>query len=385
MAALAPIRASSGRAFRFRDRLPGTAVRFGGDVLGGIVIVGGLWLTLQAASPTMRTVQLALAATVLLALFARRRVPRIAAGAAVLATAAGWWFGVTGDPFVIAGFCVLAAAERTGARRFPWWLLTAGVLALVSILVVSTDGLGDRLHGVLVGAVVLACAWVLGVRTREVSEQIAERVRAQERLRLARDVHDVLSHSLGSIGVRAGVTAHIASASPTQLRSTLQEIETDSRAALVELRSLLTRQRDESEHDALSAPLRALIEDAVRPAARAGIRMDVEVEAAAEQLPVGVRTSLHRVIQEAVTNVIRHAGAAACTVHLRTEVGCAVVEIRDDGRGAELPMVENHGLLGMRERVALLGGTLYAGNHDDGFLVRARLPVQSGRPGALWA
>lgn len=344
------------------------------DVLVGAALAAGLWLTVPPTSSAAGAAQFMLAILALFGLLLRRRVPWTATALAGVATAAAWWLGLTGDPFLIAAVCLYTAAERHGARRFPWWLTAAVSALLLSSLVLSSDGIESAIRGALTVAAVLGASWSLGARTQQLTQQTAERVRAQERQRMSRDVHDVLSHTLGAVGVRAGVAAHLQAPSTELLRDTLREIEADSRAALIELRSLMSAERNDGDPMSPEAALRTRIDDASRAARRIGIELSVEFDAAAEALPAIVQTIAHRVVQESITNVIRHSGATRCWVMVIVEPSGLVVEVRDDGDGAAMMMREGLGLRGMRERLVAVGGTLRAEDLGHGFLVRAEIP-----------
>lgn len=374
---------SRGASAGVRSPLAGRSwVLTGIDVVVGLALVVGLWLTVPVASATAQGVQWMLAAAVLLSVIMRRRYPVPAAAVALVVTAAGWWVGSTADPFLSAGACLFVVAERFGVRRFPRWLLLSGGLLLASILVVSADGVEDRFRGVLVGGIVMGAAWVLGVRTRQVSEETASRAREQERLRLSRDVHDVLSHTLGTMGVRAGVLAHVESASRDQLRAVLREVEEDARAALGELRTLLIAQRADSDDDAvLAVSLADLVADVARTADRAGVAVSVDIDERVERAPIAVRTSIHRIVQESVTNVVRHARAPSCAVTVRADGQSIVLEVVDHGCGSG-GAAAGYGLTGIRERVSLLGGDFVARDTGTGFLVRAVLPLPATGAGA---
>lgn len=339
------------------------------------MLVGCLWLMVPAGSAAARQLQFTLVGVVFLGFCVRRSLPRTATALVTGSTAVGWWFSVTGDPFLIAGFCMFVVAERFGSRRFPWWLVTAYAVLLVSILALAADGVEDRSRGVVTGAVVLGTAWVLGVRTRQVRQETARRVSLEERLILSRDVHDVLSHTLGTIGVRAGVAAHITSTSPDQLRTALREVEEESRAALSELRQVLEWRRDQDEgQPPTAAPLSELIESLARKMRDVGLSVETDVDDGADHQPVAVRTTAYRVIQESLTNIVRHAHATSCSVTVRTVPSQLVIRVDDDGQGASTPPREGQGLRGMRERVTLLGGSVQAHNTGDGFRVHVELP-----------
>lgn len=359
------------------------------DAVLGLLLVAVLWLTAAPADAALRGVQLLFAAVSLVAVLLRRRWPASAVAAALAATCAAWALGMTYDPFVLAGWCVLVLAEQRGTRAVPWWMVASGAVLLVVTLALGADGIEDRLRGALLGAVVLSAAWVLGVRTREALDEAAERSRSEERLRLARDVHDVLSHSLGAIGVRAGVTAHVATLGEEDLRGALREIEQDARSSLAELKSLLTRERssdagitsrlpgmEDTSAATVSAPFEDILADLARSAERAGIRVALQVPPGADGLPADVRTTLQRVAQEALTNVVRHASASSVEITLTLLPELVQLEVRDDGRGADGRVVrEGHGLTGIRERVALMGGVVSVGAAGRRFAVAVSMPL----------
>lgn len=365
------------------------------DSLVGVVLIAALWLADATPDMPWRLVQIGLAPAVLIAVLLRRRWPASAVVISLLATCAAWTLGLTYDPFVPTGWCVLVLAERRGVRAAPWWMFASGAVLLIVTLGVSAEGIEDRMHGMLLGGVVLSAAWVLGVRTRQAQIDAAARSRSEERLRLARDVHDVLSHSLGAIGVRAGVTAHVTTLKEDALRDALREIEKDARGSLAELKLLLSRERTSGPEqtwtgvhptlgrgsaDAIaenpSSPFGEILADLASSARRAGIRATVEVSGDVDRLPVDVRTTLHRVAQEALTNVMRHASASSVSIAVALFAERVQLQVRDDGVGAGAAAgIEGHGLTGIRERAALMGGTVLIDAARSGFTVTVSLPL----------
>ncbi|TQL85571.1 sensor histidine kinase [Microbacterium saperdae] len=311
-----------------------------------------------------------------------RRFPLVGVFLAGIATAVGWSFGVTVDPFLLVSVGVLTFAERRGSRRFPWWLLIAWAGLMVTALILGSHpeaaGFEDRMRGVLLSAIVLAAAWVLGVRTRQARLEAAARARTDERLRLARDVHDALSHSLGAIGVQAGVAAHVTALSEPELRATLQEVESQARSSLLELKLLLYSERStRSESGTVSLPLTCLLRDTARTAERSGLEVELDSMESVDALPAVVRTTVHRIVQEAVTNAIRHAKASRLRISATVRDATVEVIVSDDGIGVPDGVHEGHGLAGMRERVALVGGELSVESAPTGLTVTARLPVSA--------
>ena len=265
-------------------------------------------------------------------------------------------------------------------------MAAGAAVLLIASLGLDAEGVEDRFRGLLLSAVVMSASWMLGVRTRQVQVEAAARSRAEERLRLARDVHDVLSHSLGTIGVQAGVAAHVSSLSEDDLRVLLRDIEGDARNSLKELKELLQRERADTAdvgRDVAPTSLRltALLEDIGQSAERAGLRARLDVAGVVDALPAAVRSTVHRVVQEAVTNVIRHASASSLVIGVQVSDDGVTIEVRDDGLGATYGLREGYGLTGMRERIALVGGTLSITATARGFSVAATLPLAISLPG----
>jgi signal transduction histidine kinase len=213
----------------------------------------------------------------------------------------------------------------------------------------------------------------------ETREEEARRRVAEERVRIARDLHDSVAHSMASISVQAGVGAHVLDERPADARAALLAIKHASGDALAELRATLSMLR--SSEAAPHEPTDGLdrLPSLVESSRAAGLAVDVVIEGDARPLPPAVDTAAFRILQESLTNVIRHAGPARATVAVRHGDGGVEIEVTDDGRGAvngHGGAGGGHGLAGMRERVALLGGELYAGpRRAGGFRVRARLPL----------
>jgi signal transduction histidine kinase len=210
-------------------------------------------------------------------------------------------------------------------------------------------------------------------------EEEARRRASEERLRIARELHDALGHHIALINVQAGVALHLGEELSDQARAALDAIRQASKEALTELRSVLDILRQVDEH-APRAPTPTLrrIDDLVSGAAAAGIQVRTETVGEVRPLPFGIDVAAFRILQEALTNVARHAGSANATVHVAYGDHDLTLQVDDDGRGAASDGVtgSGKGILGMRERVAALGGELEAGPRPEGgFRVRARLPL----------
>jgi signal transduction histidine kinase len=211
----------------------------------------------------------------------------------------------------------------------------------------------------------------------------ARRRAGEERMRIARELHDVLAHNISLINVQAGVALHLMDEQPGQSRSALQAIRQASNDALGELRSVLDvlRQGDEAPPRSPASGL-AHLDSLVAGAGATGLAVRTEVEGTPRPLPAGTDLAAYRIVQESLTNVTRHAGPASATVLVRYGQDNLTVQVDDDGKGPEPPSAADaslrpgRGLVGMRERVAALGGELTTGPRPGGgFRVLARLPV----------
>jgi signal transduction histidine kinase len=213
---------------------------------------------------------------------------------------------------------------------------------------------------------------------RSADPEEARRQAGEERLRIARELHDALGHQLSLIKVHAGVALHLNQELPAQARSSLAAINQASTQALGELRAVLDILRQQPEPPAPTATL-ARLDALIAQAHATGLEVRTEIDGEVHGLPLGVDVAAFRIVQEALTNVTRHAGPATATVRLAYGERDLTVEVDDDGRPGgrvQTRVGGSKGLLGMRERVAALGGALQAGPRPGGgFRVRARLPL----------
>src|SRR5690348_4278739 len=229
-------------------------------------------------------------------------------------------------------------------------------------------------------------------------EAEARRAMTEERLRIARELHDVVAHSMSVIAVQSAVGGHVMDTQPEEARQALAAIEATSRSALTEMRRLLgvLRQDGEPAGSLVPAPGLADLAPLVAQVGEAGLKVWVQMDGERGPVPPGVDLSAYRIIQEALTNVIKHAAAATACVKVSYEKGAVALEITDDGPGRKdgrresgagrpdgpradavtSPFSTGHGIIGMRERVAVFGGEFAAGPRDGGgFRVFARLPI----------
>jgi signal transduction histidine kinase len=229
-------------------------------------------------------------------------------------------------------------------------------------------------------------------------EERSRRAVAEERLRIARDLHDVVAHSMSVIAVQSAVGGHVMDSQPEEARHALAAIEATSRSALTEMRRLLGILRQDGEPTGSLAPAPGLADltPLVAQVGEAGLQVWVQVDGERGPVPPGVDLSAYRIIQEALTNVIKHAAAATACVKVSYEKNSVALEITDDGPGTKdvgrragvdradgsragavtSPFSTGHGIIGMRERVAVFGGEFAAGPRAaGGFRVFARLPI----------
>ncbi len=215
-------------------------------------------------------------------------------------------------------------------------------------------------------------------------EEEARRAVTEERLRIARELHDVIAHSMSVIAVQSAVGNHVIDSQPAEARQALAAIEATSRSALTEMRRLLGVLRQEGEPRGSLAPAPGLADLAslAGQVQDAGLTVWINVDGQRGDVPPGIDLSAYRIIQEALTNVIKHGAGSAARVTISYRPDSVTVEVTDQGAGAPPPNVPaprahpGHGIIGMRERVAVFGGEFSAGPRPDGgFLVRACFPI----------
>ena len=217
-------------------------------------------------------------------------------------------------------------------------------------------------------------------RLEREQDALAARAVAAERSRIARELHDVIAHSLSVIVVQAAAERRVLGPGRDSTAETLGSIEQAGRQAMTELRRLLGLLR-KSDGELSLAPQPGLGElgDLVAEVREAGVQVDVRTDGDLAVLPRGLDLTAYRIVQECLTNVLKHAGARRVEISLRCPGRCLDIDVTDDGTSAGAPSPGGFGLVGMRERVSVYGGTVQAGYRDGGgFQVHARLPVEAG-------
>lgn len=362
----------------------------------------------RAASDPTRPVDAGAYGLILLAslpLVARRRVPYATLASALLALLALAWFDYGG---IYVGYSILVGLYSVSAHRGLRGAVIAGVVT-VAVLTVSyrtaswEPNAADSAFDVL--AIGTAVALGDGTRNRmrlaaeqaaRIADADAEQARVarqtvlDERTRIARELHDLVAHSMSIVSVQAGVGHHLIDQDPGQAKAALATIESTSRQALTEMRRMLGVLRVDTDpsssgevHPLEPQPGSADIAALVAEAAQSGLDVHLVVEPAGglPELAPGVALSAYRIVQEALTNARKHAGFAEVTVTLRSDPGHLTITVDDDGRGVSTMTGDGggFGLIGMKERAAVLGGELRAGPRPGGgFRVHAMLPTEEG-------
>lgn len=293
---------------------------------------------------------------------------------------------------LVALYTVGAHSERRPSR------IAALISGLALGLVLLTARWDVTIGSVASNFIVFGTAWVVGDnlqtrrafvasledrarRAEEDRQAEAQRAVAEERARIARELHDVVAHSMSVMVVQAGAARRVLGTDPAQATEALQAVEDTGRDALVEMRRLLGVLREDGSKASL-APQPSLhdLPSLIAHVAESGLAVTLATEGAPRDLPAAVGLSAYRIVQEALTNALKHAGpTAAAVINVRYRADEVEVEVADDGRGAAAIAPNGsagHGLLGMRERAGLFGGELTAGPRPGGgFVVRARLPL----------
>jgi len=324
-----------------------------------------------------------------IALILRRRFPVVVYAFVFSVTLSYSVIGYPRGPIFLSLLVAFFTAVISGHRLAAIVGLAAGYFGFLWLAYLL-----DREPAPGLGAILGLAAWLLVIlsaaeffrvrreRTLEaarIQEEEARRRASEERLRIARELHDALGHHISLINVQAGVALHVNEELPEQARSALDAIRQASKEALTELRSVLDILREGDEQAPRSpTPTLARVDNLVSQAAAAGLTVRTETVGEVRPLPFGVDVAAFRIVQEALTNVARHAGPATATVQIAYGDRDLTVQVDDDGRGPpqQAKSGTGKGILGMRERVAALSGELDAGPRPGGgFRVRARLPL----------
>jgi signal transduction histidine kinase len=283
---------------------------------------------------------------------------------------------------------VYAVGAHTDRRRSA--LATS---AAIGAMAIAFAMVGSSAYAALI---LFAAAWVLGdnMRTRRAyfaeledkadrlereREANVRRAAAEEQARISRELHDVIAHNVSVMTVQAAAARDVFDNDPASARNALASIESTGRAALTELRRLLAVVRNEGSRELGPQPGLGLVDDLVTQVRHAGLDVQLTIEGDRRELPAALDLSAYRIVQEALTNTLKHASARRAWVDIRYTPSEVEVRVRDDGVRDVVTNGDGRGLVGMRERVDLFGGDFEAGpSAAGGFVVRARLPTGAG-------
>jgi signal transduction histidine kinase len=350
--------------------------------------------TLMSGGATLLNVVTACALTLPLAW--RRRSPlataSVVAAAIVVGDLVSGWSGS-----VLSFDCAIIAAYSAGAHARQRHAVAALAVLLVANVVDAVGAPGNRAGDLALGIVVFSLVpWLVGQALRrerqrtatmqELATQLeAEReARAQdavaaERGRIARELHDIVAHAISVIAVQADAASKLLRHDPARAQEPLATVQATARSALAEMRQLVGLLRETDSQEAPREPqpgineLGRLVEDT----RQSGLPVALKIDGVPRSLPASVDLATYRIVQESLTNVRKHAGAAEAQVHIRYDTDVLVIRISDTGRGEMSTRNGGHGLIGLRERVHLLGGWVEAGPCiDGGFALHARLPTE---------
>jgi signal transduction histidine kinase len=372
-----------------RARL-GTTLRFRPDpvavdrVLASLLALDAVLWALVGEDSGHRVALVLAGVGMTLPIAVRRRYPMlVGVGVPVLGAFAYALWDSQAIAYPLADFLALyALAAWTPWRRF---LLGSAVFVAGTLTAVHRHELEGGLEFVAVVLVVMALVrLILGDRERRAT--FAERERdlaareavVEERARIARELHDAIAHDVSLMVVQAGAERRVLDAEDVSTREVLQSIEQIGRGALTEMRRLVGMLRGTDGAGLAPQPSLADLPRLAAQVSEAGLPVHFEVEGERRELPLGIELSAYRIVQEALTNSLKHAGDAQASVRVRYGADQLELEVVDDGAGAAGSAPEGgHGLVGMRERVALYGGRFDAGRRGErGFTVRVVLPIR---------
>ena len=311
------------------------------------------------------------------------------------------WLATGHDASLFQSLPTLAALYAAGSWHRPMWLRAIALVAPLWMFGAAASGTWPDADLLEIGyvALIFAAAWALGVvvaarrsyigqledktaALEEARQELAERAVADERARIARELHDVVAHAMSVITVRAGVGAHLVDARPAEAAEALGVIERTGREALSEMRRMLAVLRDPDPNAPRVEPQPGLdgLPRLVEHVREAGVIVTVTTEGSASPLPAGLDLAAYRVVQEALTNVVKHAPQSRAAVTVRHLSDTLEIDVFNAGRTTG-PVTPGQGMRGMAERVALYGGKLDAGPVEGGFRVHATFPREPEEAG----
>ncbi|MET0939683.1 MAG: sensor histidine kinase [Gaiellaceae bacterium] len=353
-----------------------------------------------AAPPTTLWIAIPTVGVLVLLLLARRRFPFAAPAAYWLLAAAisfgdGLLLAVVGSLSIVG----LASAFLLGNLRNPLKAGAGLIIVLVGIVIVVYNIPGETASDLVFIPLRFVVAWVAGWALRERAERAeaaeeraaqAERDReaaarvavAEERSRIARELHDIVAHAVSVMVLQVGAVRHKLPDALAEDRDALRSVERAGRTALAEMRRLLAAmRRDGDEVELLPQPGLDGLDSLLDEIGRAGLPVELHVDGEPFPLPRGVDLSAYRIVQEGLTNALKHARASDADVTVRYRPDELKIEVRDNGHGSATGDGLGHGLVGIRERVKIYGGEMTAGAvPEGGFVLSTRLPIAEEKP-----
>ena len=336
-------------------------------------------------------VQAAAIVLITLPLAARRLFPTAVSAAIGAALILHLLLGFT-NSFVENFAILLALYTLYASARSGWRIAVMSVILVIGLSAGVALGWRSQHHVYLsdigYNAIIFALPVILGygVRTRrayvaqlqEQSKLLAREAAADERTAIARELHDVIAHSVSVMVLQATAGRRLARRDPANAAAAFEVIEQTGRDALADLRRAIGVLKTDAAEAAALTPQPSLLQldTLVEQVRRAGVAVHVSIDGTPRPLAPGVELSAYRIVQESLTNVLRHSGADDAVVAIRYGLEDLTVEVTDNGRNGPAPSWDGTGLTGMRERVALLHGEFRAGSTSDGFSVTARLPLE---------
>jgi signal transduction histidine kinase len=347
-----------------------------------------LWLDAQWADDRRQLAVLALAMTAVLFLRVRQPLLTLALLVVVFQIEAAVIPNDSDDPMSFVILLMVGLYSAGAHARGRAFVVAAAIVVATVFVAMYQDGGSMNVGGFLFFAFFLGgpfvAGWVIRIRRERERSLVAEREEraraavAEERTRIARELHDVVAHAVSVIVLQARGARRALETEPREARDAVDAIESTAAGALAEMRRLLGMLRADDETLALAPqPSLAGLEALAEQVREAGLPIELRIEGEPRELPPGVDLSAYRIVQEALTNVLKHAGAHAnARVLVRYGEDHVDVEVVDDGSGRANGDGGGHGLLGMRERVTVYGGVFESGPRPDGgFTVRASLPL----------
>ena len=392
---------------------PGQRLLEAVDIVLGVAVVAltatGVSAARSANGPAWTGYLLAILAGVAVA--CRRRWRRTMLLLAAAASLASVGLGFSRDPLIAVALVlyIVAAVEPV---RVSLTALALVVLAAAVVLVTVAPSFGEERFTGIVPQRVLAtislqtAAWAIGFAVRrqraylaavreraerevEAQRDLAWRAVTEERLQIARDLHDVVAHSMSLIVVQAGVGRHLMTERPERAGEALAVIETTTRDVLREMRSLLGVLRENPRDRTVPVtadrlqptPTLGDLPTLVARSADAGLRVDLDIAGERRRLPDGIEMAAYRIVQEALTNVVKHASTSRCRLRVEYRPDAVAIEIADDGARPHVSGADGHGIIGMRERATMYGGDFEAGPLPvRGYRVATVLPISPEPP-----